>query len=462
MATGNFDNVIITGIVDTTQLVVKGSGSPNPAQTTPLQDWQNSAGTTLASVDKDGKISVAGFTMATGAADGYVLQSNYCGVGTWVPANGMVGSSSALCNGRLTLTSGMAVTTGDVTAAQYIYFTPYKGNRVTLYNGTWWSEYALTEVSVAVPASPNPPTAPNTNTAHDVFLYDDAPNGLKLNIEAWTLPDNGSVTSISSTAPVTVTVPASPAHTLVTDQLVTIANNTVAANNGTWRVGTTTATTFQLKTLAGADLTAPGTVGTGGTWQRADQNTSRATALVLQNGVWVKSGGTDNWKYRYLGTIRTTGVSGQCEDSIANRFVWNNYNRMLRKLKAIDTTNTWTYGTAAWRAARNDLANRVSLIVGINEDLVRADVLVHTYVSTGIAGGVGIGINSLTNNADLFSDVSTSVANEGQSHANYHSYLNVGYNFIQWLEYSRASTTTFWGDGGTASIQSGMLAEVLA
>ena len=41
-------------------------------------------------------------------------------------------------NGRLTLTSGTPVTTNDVTAATTIYYTPYKGNAIQLYNGTNW------------------------------------------------------------------------------------------------------------------------------------------------------------------------------------------------------------------------------------------------------------------------------------------------------------------------------------
>jgi hypothetical protein len=41
-------------------------------------------------------------------------------------------------------------------------------------------------------------------------------------------------------------------------------------------------------------------------------NTTRATALALQDGVLSKSGATTR---RYVGTIRTTSVTGQCEDS---------------------------------------------------------------------------------------------------------------------------------------------------
>lgn len=57
-------------------------------------------------------------------------------------------------------------------------------------------------------------------------------------------------------------------------------------------------------------------------------NTTRATALAYQDGILVKSGDPTR---RYLGTIRTTATTGQCEDSISRRFVWNMYNRVLKR-----------------------------------------------------------------------------------------------------------------------------------
>src|SRR6185436_9706895 len=41
-----------------------------------------------------------------------------------------------VCDGRLTLTSGTPVTTGDVTAATTLYFTPNGGNQIALYTGS--------------------------------------------------------------------------------------------------------------------------------------------------------------------------------------------------------------------------------------------------------------------------------------------------------------------------------------
>lgn len=82
----------------------------------------------------------------------------------------------AVCDGRLTLTTGTAVTTADVTAAETLYFTPYKGNKVALYTGATWKLYSFAEVSVDIP---------DANQLSDVFLYDNA-GTLTLDVVAWT------------------------------------------------------------------------------------------------------------------------------------------------------------------------------------------------------------------------------------------------------------------------------------
>lgn len=55
-------------------------------------------------------------------------------------------------------------------------------------------------------------------------------------------------------------------------------------------------------------------------------NTARATNILQQHGVWVKSGSTT---YRYLGTIRTTATT-TTEDSALNHYVFNASNRVRR------------------------------------------------------------------------------------------------------------------------------------
>lgn len=83
-----------------------------------------------------------------------------------------------ICDGRITLTSGIPVTVTDVTAATTIYFTPFKGNRVALFDGTSWSIETFSELSLSLGTD-----AQNAN--YDLFLYDN--NGtLTLERLAWT------------------------------------------------------------------------------------------------------------------------------------------------------------------------------------------------------------------------------------------------------------------------------------
>jgi hypothetical protein len=56
--------------------------------------------------------------------------------------------------GRLTLTSGIPVTTNDVTGATTIYYTPYLCNTITLWNGTRWLTTAFTEPTLNIAGQP--------------------------------------------------------------------------------------------------------------------------------------------------------------------------------------------------------------------------------------------------------------------------------------------------------------------
>ena len=117
---------------------------------------------------------------------------------------------------------------------------------------------------------------------------------------------------------------------------------------------------------------------------------TRATALAYQDGRLVKSGSATRL---YLGTGRTTGVSGQTEDSISKRFHWNYYNRVPRQLKLIEVTNH-TYATNTVRPWNNATANRVELITGVSEALVIFTVAARIDPQAdGNAGQVGIALN---------------------------------------------------------------------
>ena len=90
-------------------------------------------------------------------------------------------------------------------------------------------------------------------------------------------------------------------------------------------------------------------------------DTTRATALVLQDGRYVKSGDLTRL---YLGTIRITAVTGQCEDSAVRRFVYNQYNQVLRALFVAEATNH-TYSGSYRKWNNSDTNNLIEWVAGI-------------------------------------------------------------------------------------------------
>lgn len=79
---------------------------------------------------------------------------------------------------RLTLTTGVPVTTSDVTGATTIYCTPYKGNQISLYDGAAWVTRASSEFSLALGTL-------TSGKPYDVFCYDNAGTPT-LEFLAWT------------------------------------------------------------------------------------------------------------------------------------------------------------------------------------------------------------------------------------------------------------------------------------
>ena len=79
---------------------------------------------------------------------------------------------------RLTLTSGTPVTVSDVTGATTLYCTPYKGNRIALYDGSKWVLRTANEFSLALGTL-------TSGRPYDVFCYDNAGTPT-LELTAWT------------------------------------------------------------------------------------------------------------------------------------------------------------------------------------------------------------------------------------------------------------------------------------
>jgi hypothetical protein len=269
------------------------------------------------------------------------------------------------CDGRLTTETAVPVSTSDRASQGTIYFTPYQGNQIALYDGTRWKLYVFSEVSLALTAT--------SGTNYDVFLYDNA-GTLTLELTAWT------------------------------------------------------------------------------------DGTTRATAIALQDGVYVKSGATTR---RYLGTIRASG-SNVTEDSLTKRFVWNYYHRIPRPVRVVDGTDTWTYSTAAYRQKNASTNNAIAVVVGAAESLINLIICgVMTGSAAGQNGGVAVGRDSTTvptptNQTITHAAVPASCSSLPRSFAE--EIVPLGYHAYNALEYGHGSgTQTWYGDNGNATLmQTGM------
>jgi hypothetical protein len=162
-------------------------------------------------------------------------------------------------------------------------------------------------------------------------------------------------------------------------------------------------------------------------------DTTRATALVYQDGVLVQTGNTD---WRYLGTARTKTAS-QVDDAKAFRHLWNYYNRVTRTLRITDATSSWTYNSAT-----------------IDEDTV--SVFAAGKAQNSIQGqshATLIGLDSTTTYAtdSLSSGNRAVVANQyTELKAEFTGLVGIGRHYLVWLERGSASGTgTFYGNGSS-------------
>jgi len=297
---------------------------------------------------------------------------------------------------RLTLTTATPVLQADVTAATTVFYTPYKHNYARLYNGTHWYVVQFSELSQTLADTTKSPAAAAVSSLYDMFLWNDA--------------------------------------------------GTLRCTRGpAWSSGTARG--------AGAGTTEIERID--GTWVNAEDITNGPAANL---GL-------------YVGTIQTSasGANGQLNmmffpaaaaGGSANRLdVWNMYNRVPTSSTCRDSTNSWTYATAAWRAKNNNAANSITVVCGLNEDSVVAMAACHATHSTNSNVGLGIGIDSTTVFSGLPAKVGVTLAgtyyNGGTGH--YTGLVGLGSHILTSLEYAFSATATFYGDNNAPTVeQSGL------
>lgn len=179
-------------------------------------------------------------------------------------------------------------------------------------------------------------------------------------------------------------------------------------------------------------------------------DTTRATSLALQDGIYVKNGDPSR---RYLGTIRNSGT--YLSDTLSYRGIWNMYNRAVRPLFKTDATASWTYNVAAIRAANGLSSNSVSCVNGIGGDVVYLTVA-HQYQNStvGVAARTGIGVNSTsTYAATSVAYTNMQVASRFQTPMGALSHVQPAGNTVYyWLEESTGTGTSTFTSGSVSGL----------
>jgi hypothetical protein len=316
------------------------------------------------------KLRIGQSDLASPSTSGNVMTSN----GTAWTSAAAGGSSKFACNGRLTLETGVAISTTDQVDKITLYFTPYQGNQIGLYNGSSaWTTISFAELSLNISAF-------TASKPYDIWVY-----------------NNAGTATLDSTV---------------------------------WTSGT-----------------------------------ARATALVLQDGVYVKSAATTR---RYVGTIYmdaaskcqlTFGMTPAAGGSAPKCYVYNYYNRILMNFMSLDNTNSWSYSTAVWRAKNAAVGSGIgNSFIFINGKTLQVSARGYSsaYSSTLSAiGSVGLGINKTNGFNGVAGVISISVANYEIGTAS-----SVGFNateglgYIQEVEYG-GTNMIFEGDEGAAFNQTG-------
>lgn len=287
------------------------------------------------------------------------------------------------CQGRLGVLTGIPTeTASDVST---LYFTPYQGNRIALFDGTRWHMHTFSEISAAVPST--------VWQLYDVFVYDNA-GTLTIEFVAWT-QTSAAISDATNVSPIVVT---SAGHGLSNNDLVGIANvgGNTAGNGYVWMVANVTSDTFELRSSTGN-----GVYTSGGTWTKLNGLT--APTLGAQNGIKTKNGDTTR---RYLGLIATQGVTGKTSMNASGAkshklLVSNEYNQVNYRMSTT-RSNSHAYSTNTVQAWNNDGQNQ--LIVVVRATPIKLFFLVQAVLSNSANSSlVSIGVN--TNIAE-----STSVA----------------------------------------------------
>lgn len=221
---------------------------------------------------------------------------------SWAASSG--GGSPSLAQGRLTLQTGVPVMTTTQSAKTTIYYTPYKGRYVPIYDG---SSLVMTdiggELSQATTDSTKSPAAVANNANYDLFVWNDSGTIRCTRGPAWT----------SDTARGTGAGTTELAGVLGIYVNAVAITNGPAANRGTY-VGTVRSNgSAQIDHIFGTTANPP-TAGFFGIWNYYNR-TQLSTFVADTATAWTYSGSTFRSANNSTNN-RVSFISGLAEDAV--------------------------------------------------------------------------------------------------------------------------------------------------
>jgi hypothetical protein len=293
--------------------------------------------------------------------------------------------------GRLTLTSATPVLVADVTSATSIYYTPYAGRYIPIYDGTEFTNTAFAELTLAL----------DSNSGHSIYHQSGK------NFDLYVVNDDGTV-RLGTGAAWTNDTTRAEALTRLQGILVNNASMTL-------RFGSASGNTI---TVAASQGTYVGTV----------RMSADGTTLFVANPAAAAGGGN------------------------CRLLLYNHYNRIRTSSMCRDSANSWANTSASWDEANNSTSNRISVLRGSDDEPLDATFTAVASSTSNTILACGIGVDSVAAFSGSPGNLLTQgTAVPSNLHATYSGFPGIGFHYFQALEYG-GSNGTFYGDNNAATV----------
>lgn len=321
--------------------------------------------------------------------------------GVWTRINTVVQSTvptTAVPQGRITLVSGTPVMIADATAQSTIYYTPFVGSIIPIYDGTNTVNQTFSELTLNL----------DNNTGHTGYqasgsLYD-----------LYVFSNSGTLTLGTGVAWSTTSSRGSGAGTAQ-----------IILTNGVY----TNANAINIR-YGGAS---------------GDVISVAARRATLVGTMYATANGRTGVQFK------PSSASGGSNNVIG---IYNIYNQQIAASLCTDSTSSWTYATNSWRPLNNSVSNRVTFVDGLAQIMSRSTLGMTAKVGVATDGAqIGALINSIAATPTMRSIINPNDIT-GFYYFSVRENFNpiLGLNFLQAMENSPNGTTSTFGNFGTQEL----------